>query len=403
MDSKDTMVALPNRPQSQSSSDKASTDKRRPVRRDPEKRRQQNIQAQKKYREKLKKRLDHLEHLETLAASVAEVGRRVIPGATPATCPSTAPTSQLFPFNSTTTEHESSCPHRGRNSNDRSDASSVDFSDLGLSASIPSASSSDITLWDPTTPIDPSHLIPDMDDLASTSHQYWFSYVDCGCFRPHVQISSAGPRQYRDVKVLNPEPNPFPADLYANALRVERVCIVQAILSNCLHIGITEDMFCDDDAISPFYRPSGDTVDDSGSDRVVKTIQGIFKTLKQDVRPIREQITTMHSPVIDVLPFPTLRKNLIKSGSAVDEDELYDDLLNGLVCWGGAGVGRRDRDCSTGNISTGTPWDSRSWEARTWFLQKYWALLGGEEGELVRQSEWWRNMRGDEADPWSWQ
>lgn len=47
MDPKNTMVG----PQSQSNSDKPTTDKRKPVRRDPEKRRQQNIQAQKKYRE----------------------------------------------------------------------------------------------------------------------------------------------------------------------------------------------------------------------------------------------------------------------------------------------------------------------------------------------------------------
>jgi len=201
--------------------------------------------------------------------------------------------------------------------------------------------------------------------------------------------------------VLNVGPDLFSADPYLNALRVERICLAQAIFSNCLHIGITEDMFCDDDTVSPFFRPSGKTADDAGYDSIVKTIQSIFKTLKQDVRPIREQITTMHSPVIDVLPFPTFRRNLIQSGVAVEEEELYDDMLNGLVCWGGAGVGRRDRDCSTGSISTGTPWDGRSWEARTWFLQKYWQLLGGEDGELVQQSEWWRNMRGDEAGPWS--
>ena len=27
-------------------------------------------------------------------------------------------------------------------------------------------------------------------------------------------------------------------------------------------------------------------------------------------------------------------------------------------------------------------------------------MLGGEDGELVRQSEWWRNVRGEESDPW---
>lgn len=288
----------------------------------------------------------------------------------------------------------------GQSLNDHSGESSVVFSDLTLSNTIPPASSSDVALWDPTISIDSSHLIHNKD-TASTS-QYWAGYVDCGCLRPHIQVSSSGPREYRDLQMLNVGPSLSSADPYVNTLRVERVCIAQAVLTNCLHIGITKDMFCSDDAISPFFRPSGETVDDSESDSVVRTNQSIFKTLKQDLRPIREQITIMHRPVIDVLPFPTFRKNLIKSGDAVDEEELYYDLLNGLVCWGGAGVGRRDRDCLTGHISTGTPWDSRSWEARTWFLQKYWALLGGEEGELVRQSEWWRNMRGDETDPCLW-
>lgn len=346
----------------------------------------------------MKKRLDDL---ETLAAALAE-STGVALAATDGASPSVAPIPQSGPSNSTTTERQSSCHHMGQTltSNDHSGESSAGFSDLDLSASISPASSSDVTLWDPTISIDPSHLIH-TEDTASSS-PYWVGLVDCGCLRPHVQISSPGPRGYRDLQVLNVGPSlpVFGANPYANTLRVERLCIAQALFSNCLHIGITEDMFCDGDAVSPFFRPGGDTVDDSGSNSVVRTMQGIFKTLKPDVRPTREQITYMHAPFIDVLPFPTLRRNLIKSGGAVDGDELCDDLLNGLVCWGGAGVGRRDRDCSTGSISTGTPWDSRSWEARTWFLQKYWTLLGGEEGELVRQSEWWRNMRGEETDVW---
>jgi hypothetical protein len=174
------------------------------------------------------------------------------------------------------------------------------------------------------------------------------------------------------------------------------------MMSNCLHIGITEAMFCDEEAVSPFFRDNSETSDTTDPNSVVRRIQTIFKILHQDVRPIREQITTMHRPLIDVLPFPTLRKNLLTSRDPIDEEQFYDDLLNGLVCWGGVGVEKGDGDSSTGAMATGTPWDSRSWEARTWFLQKYWALLGGEEGELVRQSEWWRNMRGDETDPWLW-
>lgn len=76
----------------------------------------------------------------------------------------------------------------------------------------------------------------------------------------------------------------------------------------------------------------------------------------------------------------------------------------GLICWGGAGVGKRDRNnnnsTARNHLSSGAPWDHRSWEAKPWFLRKYWVLLGGEEGELVRQSEWWRGVRGEEEDLW---
>ncbi|KAL9609845.1 MAG: hypothetical protein Q9167_005412 [Letrouitia subvulpina] len=385
----------PGSPEAQPNIDKGSKNKRRPVRRDPEKRRQQNIQAQKKYREKLKKRLDHL---ETLALSVSG-NEEVITAATPPAGLSGAPTPQDSLSNSiTSTDHQSSSQPTGHIPNDHGDELSLDFPDLILSPSLTPASFLDVALCDPTIFTDPSHLFH--DENAASGSQGSVVQVDCGCLRAHVQISSSVPRVYRDIKALDVGPDLFSADPYLSTPRIERMCIIQAIFANCLHIGISEDMFCDDDAVSPFFRPSGKTVNDSGYDGIVKSIQSIFTTLKPDVRPIREQVTTKHGPVIDVLPFPTLRKNLIKNADAVDEDELFDDLLNGLVCWGGAGVGRRDRDSSTGRTSTGTPWDGRSWEARDWFLRKYWALLGGEDGELVRQSEWWRNIRGDETSVW---
>lgn len=189
------------------------------------------------------------------------------------------------------------------------------------------------------------------------------------------------------------------ADPYMNSLRIERVCCVDAVWSNCLQLGLDQDTFCGDDAISPFSRPTRTGVDGSFNDGMVLTIQKMFKTLKPDLRPTREQIIISHPPFFDVLPFPTFRNNVIKNLRLIDDEDMFHDLMDGLICWGGAGIGRRDRDCSTGHTSTGTPWDSRSWEAKPWFIRKYWDLLGGEEGELVRQSEWWRNMRGDESDP----
>ncbi|KAL8740923.1 MAG: hypothetical protein Q9190_006418 [Brigantiaea leucoxantha] len=376
-----TAPSLPLQPLTYNNDDKGSMNKRRPVRRNLERRRQQNIQAQKKYREKIKERL---EHLETLSVPVAG-NEEVITAATP---------PQNSQSNSTSIEHQNSCQYTGQIPSDNSNELSLDFPDLILSPSLTPASFSDVALCDPIIFSDPSHLFHD-EDTASVS-QCSATQVDCGCLKAHVQVTLSVPRVYRDTKVLNVAPDLLSPDPYLSTLRIERMCIVQAIFANCLHIGVSEEMFCDDDAVSPFFQPIGKTVNDPGCDRIVKSIQTIFTTLKPDVRPIREQITTKHSPVLDVLPFPTLRKNLIESADTVNEDELYDDLLNGLVCWGGAGVGRRDRDSSTGHTSSGTPWDGRSWEARVWFLRKYWTLLGGEDGELVRQSEWWRNIRGDE-------
>ena len=207
--------------------------------------------------------------------------------------------------------------------------------------------------------------------MESTSRlHFWVDYVECGCLSPHVQASAtAGLSEYRDLKVLNVDLSPFPVDPYDNTLRVERVCIVQAVTANRLHISITEELLCHDDAISPFFRPFSNSVGDSGFDGVVRTIQTIFSSLKHDLRPIKEQIMIKHHPIIDLLPFPTLRRNLITNRNAIDDRELHYDLISGLVCW--RGVGRRNDDPSTSNISTSTPWDGRSWEARTWFLQKY--------------------------------
>lgn len=170
--------------------------------------------------------------------------------------------------------------------------------------------------------------------------------------------------------------------------------------SLCQHIGMTKDMLCVEKATSTFFRATGEIVNGTEADTAVKMVQTIFDTLKPDMRPTREQIIYQHAAFIDVLPFPTLRRNVIVGGDAVNLTEFYHDLVDGLVFWGGA----TDRKIATveggGDVSTGTPWDSRSWEARPWFLRKYWALLGGDEGELVRQSEWWRNVRGDNTDLW---
>lgn len=126
-------------------------------------------------------------------------------------------------------------------------------------------------------------------------------------------------------------------------------------------------------------------------------------TLKYDLRPTENQIVKHHHPYIDVLPWRDLRENLMRaaegSGSgpsggdgegsngegAIDEDEFLHDFFNHATCWGGV----------AGGAGTGSPWNGRSWEVTETFLAKWAGVVGGDDGELARQSRWWRDFRGE--------
>lgn len=178
-----------------------------------------------------------------------------------------------------------------------------------------------------------------------------------------------------------------------NTLRIDTLCSVQALIENCLQVGITRAMFCSDDAVSPFFRPGAD--DDSSPDPpeeqqqqhrvdLVASVQRGFRSLHFDLRPTRTQVTAHHHPFIDAIPIKEVRDNLIRYQDQIDEDDFFHDSLNHMTCWG-----------SVEGAHTGSPWDSRSWEASEIFLQKWWLVVGGEDGELTRQSRWWRALRGE--------
>lgn len=256
------------------------------------------------------------------------------------------------------------------------------------------SSSSDSSTWDSTTYIDPSFLIrtPRHNDVGP-----WYTKtIDCGCPKPHIRVRTRGldPFNRGEFKVISFGPSVGGTDPYVNNLRLEIVCTLAAVAALGTYMGLSQEMICAEESQSAFFRPGAEAADRAAT---VQTIQKVYKTLKPDLRPTREQITVEHHPYIDILPFPTLRKNLIAHQKDIDEDEFFEDMVAGLVCWGGAGLGQKDRNEGTVYAPTGTPWDVRSWEAKAWFVKKYWTLLGGEDGELVRQSEWWREIRGEES------
>ena len=366
-------------------------EKRKPVRRDPERRRQQNIQAQKKYREcrsslesacpkptdhgaygsleipipiiclgeKLRERLDRLEALAASAAQSNAIEK--------------TPAAGIEPSEAVTAHDSSSTPtHIMAQSLPGYDASDVSVSSssavtTGECQHLTSQSNdtpSALSIWDFASHVDPSLLIRDNqnDGLGPC----WTTTIDCSCPSPHVQIRTYGPDPSSNgqVSILSFGPRATAVDPYANNLRIETVCVTAALHTLGMYVGINEGMLCADQSLSPFFRSSAESADDMVKANMIFVVQRIFKTLKSDLRPISEQITIEHHPYIDILPFPTLRKNLITHQEEIDEDEFFHDILTGLVCWGGAGIGRKDREDSTGYVSTGTPWDVRSWEAR---------------------------------------
>ena len=345
--------------------------------------------------EKFRERLDHLEALAASAAQSHAVDRTPAAGAGA----SEAVTTHAL---SSTPTHTATQSLPACNALDVSLFSSSIATPGEYQYPIPQSGniSSALSIWDSTTHVDPSLLIHDKHNDGLDP--YWTTTIDCGCSSLHVKIRtrSPDPFSYGEIKILSFGPSATTADPYANNIRIETVCVAAALYTLGTYVGITEEMFCADTSLSPFFCPSAESADDMV--KAVCTVQRMFKTLKPDLRPSSEQITVKHHPYIDILPFPTLRTNLITHQEEVDEDEFFQDMFTGLVCWGGAGIGRKDREDSTGYASTGTPWDVRSWEAKVWFLKKYWTLLGGEDGELVRQSEWWRSIRGDDpVDIWS--
>ncbi|KAL5343594.1 hypothetical protein BJX70DRAFT_393654 [Aspergillus crustosus] len=440
-------------------------EKRKPVRRDPEKRRQQNVQAQRKYREKLRERLDRLEVLAASAAHSRGMGTSALgldPSLTPTTYDSAGSSSDTttpgIPLYDTpdisatllpagiTEDYQQFNLQTSDSSLDPSSWDPVTYAPLlDSTAPIPMW---DATLFPPQTDDSPST----MDMLYSTTHNshsesspsdknisglatqnqmltpasftpgshksitftsttlpghcthenrggpYWKTTIDCGCSVPHFQIQSQGPRNFGSgaVKIYTLEPSVPTADPYINHIRINQLCTLTALWAVGNHMDLDGDVLCADESISPFFRPDVETEDAMTKTNTIRAVQGAFKNLKFDMRPMKEQITIKHHPYMDIVPCRTLRRNLITHQGEFDEDEFFYDTLTGLVCWGGGGLEKGDRNLSTGFASSGSPWDVRSWEARGWFMKKYWKLLGGEDGELVRQTEWWRNMRGDD-------
>ena len=223
--------------------------------------------------------------------------------------------------------------------------------------------------------------------------------VDCSTSDGNGEGCATNSRQLRTDKILvlhnaNKEYLASLPDIHRNNIRIKQVLFVAACVANASSLGLPFESLKYDDTESPFFHNS---ISESAAKAACLSA---FPDLKTHLRPCATQLMYRHHPYIDVLPFPVFRERLIKLVCAeepmIDEDELCQDLTNdGLICWGSSLGGG---SAATGS---GAPWDIRSWEAQDWFIKKWWILIGGTEGEIYKQTQWWCEMRGERSCyPW---
>jgi hypothetical protein len=378
----------------------------RAVPRASEKRKAQNRAAQKTYREKRKRRL---QELEQLAVSAGLVSSSTSSGSNSQSPPET--TSPLEPFLD---------PIPSTSALDIPTILAEDIISNFDSTSLFQTSdflTQSLDLTPPADPIWEPGPIDKVPDPAWTAAINGFSsFVDIAeplpftnsniSRAPHLSTPSSKSlalrKSFMDKRPQNIEEfqalilagiqreRANLADPYANTLRLHQTTLCWAFYQNVLHIGMDETI-CNEEKASPFYRPD---VACAADDAIVRSVQSTFACLKRDLRPTKEQILIPHPGYIDALPWPDVRSRIIEliahDPPLFDEDQFCMDMENdGLRCWGSVSVRPGAQ-----TMGSGAPWDARSWEAKTWFLAKWSFVVGGEEGELSRNSLWWREMRG---------
>lgn len=177
---------------------------------------------------------------------------------------------------------------------------------------------------------------------------------------------------------------PFLANPYKNSFGLVLYDTVDAFLANARALDFDIAELYKEVMPSPFHHPHV-----KGAGDVEAIMAATSPDYPDQLRPVASQIIYSHRPYLDLLPFPTFRARAIALASLdppmFDEWELKQDIVNdGLYCW-------RSSTVTTGQ----QPWDMRSWEAAPWFLNKWSFLVGGEEGELWKQTKWWRQSRGE--------
>ncbi|KAJ0109442.1 uncharacterized protein J7T55_000367 [Diaporthe amygdali] len=219
---------------------------------------------------------------------------------------------------------------------------------------------------------------PPLSEQVADTQEILESMQSSSLERPSATIQSSSSFS---IDAL-PAPS-IPRDTY---IRVHRYSLLNSFMENATTLGYTRDWVTTYGChLESLWCPTLPQPQPQVGIRVnwKENIPAMTK-VAPDLAPTTTQLQYPHLLYIDIFPFPEFREKMLALRAmrpkVFEEKDFIRDIDTGeaICCWGP------------------TPWEKRSWEAQPWFLRKWWMLTGGEQGEMGSLSRWWRRFRGEE-------
>ncbi|KAH8886608.1 hypothetical protein GQ53DRAFT_694599 [Thozetella sp. PMI_491] len=174
---------------------------------------------------------------------------------------------------------------------------------------------------------------------------------------------------YESFSLHSPRPTQLHLLIKLNALN--------AFARNAVLLGYPTDCLCADEMISFFPQQGPRTTNAS--------------KCPESLQPTTVQLSVIHHPWLDLIPFPVIRNRAIRAIATglLDEDELCTDLMEVDSDWAEA----------PSIIVWGDSSNPDHWEATLPFFEKYGWLVWGSS-ELLNSTNAWRARRGEEQIGW---
>ena len=130
-------------------------------------------------------------------------------------------------------------------------------------------------------------------------------------------------------------------------------------------------------------------------------------TIPSSLEPTPLQRQVPHAPYVDLFPLPGLRDSLVRAEGEYDDCDLRIDLLGSISAphleYRPAKVDSKPEDENErkGLVVWGEPWRVESWEVEEGFVRKWGWMMRENCEELIRSTDKWREVRGEEPLRWS--